>query len=200
VTPSRILTATVVSRAFQILSDSDKKAHYDKFGGDPDSRFGSGGAGPSSPFSGFARSPGRGPMFEDEISPEELFNRFFAGAGFGGPFGMSMYPLSTIETSSTNWCRWRLWRTAVCFQYGRWSWFHGTSDGWRNTTAKTSDWRRTCTDRNVSTDAASTFTSPLYPPASVIILQRLESIWTQRSLRFCCTTNDDASNHTKIQG
>lgn len=27
-------------------------------------------------------------MFEDEISPEELFNRFFGGGGMGGgPFG-----------------------------------------------------------------------------------------------------------------
>ena len=79
----------MVSRAFQILSDGDKKAQYDRFGGDPDSRSGGGSAGASSPFSGFARSPGRGPMFEDEISPEELFNRFFSGGGFGGPFGMS---------------------------------------------------------------------------------------------------------------
>ena len=30
-------------------------------------------------------------MFDDEISPEELFNRFFAGGGFGGPFGMRMF-------------------------------------------------------------------------------------------------------------
>ena len=33
-------------------------------------------------------------MFEDEISPEELFNRFFGGGGFGGgggPFGMRTY-------------------------------------------------------------------------------------------------------------
>ena len=79
----------MVSRAFQILSDSDKKTKYDRFGGDPDSRFGSGSAPTASPFSGFARSPGaRGPgMFEDEISPEELFNRFFGGGGMGGPFG-----------------------------------------------------------------------------------------------------------------
>lgn len=28
-------------------------------------------------------------MYEDEISPEELFNRFFGGGGVGGPFGMS---------------------------------------------------------------------------------------------------------------
>jgi DnaJ family protein B protein 12 len=85
----------VVSRAFQILSDPDKKAQYDRFGGDPDNRFSPGSASTASPFSGFARSPGggRGPMFEDEISPEELFNRFFGGGmGMGGgPFGESPY-------------------------------------------------------------------------------------------------------------
>ena len=91
---NRLLLAVVVSRAFQILSDADKKVKYDKFGGDPDNRFGPGAASASSPFSGFARSSpgsGRGPMFEDEISPEELFNRFFGGGGMGnggfGPFG-----------------------------------------------------------------------------------------------------------------
>lgn len=92
------LNVSVVSRAFQILSDADKKSRYDKFGGDPDSRFGAG-AGPaaaSSPFSGggFPRGqPAGGSMFEEEISPEELFNRFFGGRGFapGGfsPFGKS---------------------------------------------------------------------------------------------------------------
>ena len=79
----------MVSRAFQILSDVEKKAKYDQFGGDPDSRFGTG-ASTSSPFSGgFARAPGRGQMYEDEISPEELFRQFFGGGmgGFGGPFG-----------------------------------------------------------------------------------------------------------------
>ncbi|OJJ44697.1 hypothetical protein ASPZODRAFT_134790 [Penicilliopsis zonata CBS 506.65] len=82
----------LVSRAFQVLSDPDKKSRYDKFGGDPDSRFNPGAAGPSgagpSPFSGFAnaRRPagGGGSMFEEEISPEELFNRFFGGGAFGG--------------------------------------------------------------------------------------------------------------------
>ena len=81
----------MVSRAFQILSDAEKKEKYDRFGGDPDNRFGSSGASASSPFSGFARSPGtRGPPFDDEISPEELFNRFFGGGGMGGPFGKSL--------------------------------------------------------------------------------------------------------------
>ncbi|KAI9734937.1 MAG: hypothetical protein M1834_002017 [Cirrosporium novae-zelandiae] len=80
----------MVSRAFQVLSDPDKKAKYDQFGGDPDSRFGSGSASASSPFEGFARSGGAGmrggPMFDEEISPEELFARFFGG-GMGGGFG-----------------------------------------------------------------------------------------------------------------
>lgn len=89
----------MVSRAFQILSDEEKKSKYDKFGGDPDNRFSSGPS-TSSPFSGFGgggfpRPGGRGPMYEDEISPEELFNRFFGGGGMGGmgggfgPFGKS---------------------------------------------------------------------------------------------------------------
>ncbi|KAL4798892.1 hypothetical protein BDV19DRAFT_339460 [Aspergillus venezuelensis] len=84
----------MVSRAFQVLSDSDKRSRYDKFGGDPDSRF-QPSAGPSgaSPFGGgFGGGgfPRGGPGFEGEISPEELFNQFFGGGlggGFGGPFG-----------------------------------------------------------------------------------------------------------------
>lgn len=98
----------MVSRAFGVLSDKDKKAKYDRFGGDPDSRFG-GGAPQQSPFSGFAgrQAGSRGAaggggagMWEEEISPEEMFNRFFGGGmgGMGGPFGggfggeFEMYP------------------------------------------------------------------------------------------------------------
>ncbi|KKK13172.1 hypothetical protein P175DRAFT_0513771 [Aspergillus ochraceoroseus IBT 24754] len=84
----------MVSRAFQVLSDPDKKSKYDKFGGDPDSRF-QPSAGPSgaSPFSGFSAGgggfPRGGPMFNEEVSPEELFNQFFNGGfgGMGGGFG-----------------------------------------------------------------------------------------------------------------
>ena len=70
-----------------------RKAKFDKYGGDPDSRFG-GGAPQPSPFSGFggrtpsSRAGGGGSMWEEEISPEEMFNRFFGGGGGGfGPFG-----------------------------------------------------------------------------------------------------------------
>lgn len=91
---SNLLIRVVVSRAFQILSDPDKKSRFDQFGGDPDNRFsGSGGGTASSPFSGFARSPGgRNPMFDAEISPEDLFNQFFGGGVGGGftPFGGSL--------------------------------------------------------------------------------------------------------------
>lgn len=81
----------MVSRAFAVLSDSDKKAKFDRFGGDPDSRFGGASASSASPFSGGGatrRGPG-GPMWEDEISPEDLFRQFFGGGGMGmgAPFG-----------------------------------------------------------------------------------------------------------------
>lgn len=82
----------MVSRAFGVLGDKEKRDKFDRFGTDPDSRFASAQA--QSPFSGFAsRSAsgmgGQGPMFNDDISPEEMFARFFGGAGggFGGPGG-----------------------------------------------------------------------------------------------------------------
>lgn len=88
----------MVSRAFGILGDKDKRSTYDRTGGDPDSRFG-GGAPQSNPFSGFAGRPqtsraaggggggGGGSMWEEEITPEEMFNRFFGGGGGFGGFG-----------------------------------------------------------------------------------------------------------------
>lgn len=108
----------MVSRAFQVLSDGEKKAKYDRFGGDPESRFGGGGGGGfggaaaasgASPFSGFAsqRAGGAragGPMFEEEISPEELFRQFFGG-GMGGPFGTHHTLESRVAES--------VWLTAV---------------------------------------------------------------------------------------
>ncbi|KAJ3555381.1 hypothetical protein NM688_g2608 [Phlebia brevispora] len=74
----------MVSKAFQVLSDPQKRAAYDQHGSDPESRFG---AGPSfargTP--GFAGNTFAG-GFEGEMSPEDLFNMFFGG-GMGPAFG-----------------------------------------------------------------------------------------------------------------
>ncbi|KAL0953857.1 hypothetical protein HGRIS_005032 [Hohenbuehelia grisea] len=78
----------LVSKAFQVLSDPQKRAVFDRSGGDPESRFSGMSSGPS-----FARGGG-GAAFEGELSPEDLFNMFFGGgmgpmggAQFGGGFG-----------------------------------------------------------------------------------------------------------------
>jgi len=78
---------TVVSKAFQVLSDSDMRAAYDS---NPS-------ADPSSRFSGAtATHRHHGGGFQGEVSPEDIFNMFFGGgafgentAAFGGPFGGS---------------------------------------------------------------------------------------------------------------
>ncbi|KAK3344248.1 hypothetical protein B0T25DRAFT_321892 [Lasiosphaeria hispida] len=77
----------MVSRAFSILGDKEKRDKFDRFGTDPDSRFQS--QPQQNPFAGgFAsRAAGGGGgqgMWEEDISPEEMFARFFGG---GGPFG-----------------------------------------------------------------------------------------------------------------
>ncbi|OCH87519.1 DnaJ-domain-containing protein [Obba rivulosa] len=79
----------MVSKAFQVLSDPQKRAAYDQHGSDPESRFSGMSSGGASP--GFSRASfgGAGPFGgEGELSPEDLFNMFFggnfAGASFGG--------------------------------------------------------------------------------------------------------------------
>ncbi|KAH6656678.1 hypothetical protein BKA67DRAFT_654996 [Truncatella angustata] len=87
----------MVSRAFGVLGDKEKREKFDRFGTDPDSRFESARAQQSNPFSGFGGgrpsggAPGAGfgggGMWEQEISPEEMFQQFFNGGFGGGPFG-----------------------------------------------------------------------------------------------------------------
>lgn len=78
----------MISRAFQILSDPQKRSAFDANGQDPDSRSAGMSNGASS---GFPSGMRGSTMFQDEISPEELFNMFFGGGagafGGGSPFG-----------------------------------------------------------------------------------------------------------------
>ncbi|KAL1756559.1 hypothetical protein FB107DRAFT_260870 [Schizophyllum commune] len=73
----------MVSKAFQVLSDPDKRSIYDRSGADPESR--SSGMPSRSASTGF-RTQGFN-SFDGEMSPEDLFNMFFGGGGGGSPFG-----------------------------------------------------------------------------------------------------------------
>ncbi|KAJ6581580.1 hypothetical protein B0H19DRAFT_1207484 [Mycena capillaripes] len=72
----------LVSKAFQVLSDPQKRSIYDRSGSDPEDRS----SGMPSRASGFQSFGGGGGGFEGELSPEDLFNMFFGGGG-GGGFG-----------------------------------------------------------------------------------------------------------------
>jgi DnaJ family protein B protein 12 len=95
----------MVSRAFGILGDKEKRDKFDRFGTDPDSRFASAQA--NNPFfnqraAGGGMGRGGGPMFQDDLTPEEMFARFFGGGGGGfggGPFGGEQTRLSKIRDS-----------------------------------------------------------------------------------------------------
>ncbi|CAH7668158.1 hypothetical protein PPACK8108_LOCUS2626 [Phakopsora pachyrhizi] len=68
----------MVSKAFQVLSDPEKRASFDRHGADPDSRS-----------AGFSNGPSFGHSnthfaHEDAIDPDQLFRMFFGGGGFGG--------------------------------------------------------------------------------------------------------------------
>ncbi|KAK4228910.1 hypothetical protein QBC38DRAFT_131577 [Podospora fimiseda] len=78
----------MVSRAFSVLGDKEKRDQFDRSGRDPDSRFANAqAAAGGNPFAGFGGGGRPGMWAEQEISPEEMFARFFGGGGgFGGPF------------------------------------------------------------------------------------------------------------------
>lgn len=77
-----------VSKAFQVLSDQNKKRIYDQTGADPEQRGDS-----SARASAFARAAGGSPFarggMHGGFDPEDIFSAFFGGGqGFGGsPFG-----------------------------------------------------------------------------------------------------------------
>ncbi|KAJ1857603.1 Chaperone protein dnaJ [Coemansia sp. RSA 1822] len=94
----------LVAHAFTVLSDKDKRAHYDRFGAE------SRGGGPSysaqqqqhAAFNGmFGNSRYR--TAEDEISPEDLFNMFFGGDF--GQFNVQFGPNGGIPRSGVRFGR-----------------------------------------------------------------------------------------------
>jgi len=98
----------MVSKAFQVLSDPQKRAIFDRSGGDPESRFS--GISSSGPSSGFATSPFGGATFEGELSPEDLFNMFFGGGatfGSGPVFATSFGPGGGFRTTRVHTSRGR---------------------------------------------------------------------------------------------
>jgi len=87
----------LVSKAFQVLSDAQKRAAYDRSGADPEDRLG----GMPSRSSGFSSSPfGGGAAFEGELSPEDLFNMFFGGGGTAFSSGFGGGPVFTTTFGS----------------------------------------------------------------------------------------------------
>ncbi|KAG0308041.1 hypothetical protein BGZ99_001298 [Dissophora globulifera] len=76
----------IVSKAFTVLSDPQKRAVFDQHG--PETGRSTGvnydRASPMGP--GFGGGSGMQTGFGEEISPEELFNMFFGGGNFGGSF------------------------------------------------------------------------------------------------------------------
>ena len=82
----------MISRAFQVLSDPDKRAAFDQHGEDPDSRTAGMGASPfANGFPGmrtYGGAGGGGGMYGEELTPDDLFNMFFGGGGgfSGGGF------------------------------------------------------------------------------------------------------------------
>lgn len=184
-----------VSRAFQVLSDPDKKSKYDKFGGDPESRFSGASASSSgaSPFSGFAsqRGPrgGGGSMFEEEISPEELFRQFFGGGmgggGFGGgPFGgFGMYNGGSFKRLAQRLtCANR--RQRLRLQHGRWTWSTSTPNGRRCSSKKTTQPRKPTTSITYGRTTISPAAAPtLHHSPPVITLLRRRTNIPKRPLR-----------------
>ncbi|AET40362.1 type I HSP40 co-chaperone HLJ1 Ecym_5626 [Eremothecium cymbalariae DBVPG len=84
-----------INRAFEVLSDENKRKVYDQIGCDPDDRaaaqesYRRGGGSGQEGGSGFEPFPSEGMFFRGPGNgPEDIFDFLFRAGGGGGPFGM----------------------------------------------------------------------------------------------------------------
>lgn len=84
----------IINRAFEVLSDDNKRSLYDRLGRDPDDRsMPSSSAGAASGFNGggvpqeFFRNRHQGSPFGNAGGPEDIFDFLFQMNGGGSPFG-----------------------------------------------------------------------------------------------------------------
>ena len=128
-------------------------------------------------------------MFEEEISPEELFRQFFGGGmgggGFGGgPFGgFGMYKSGSLRIPTQQLiCTNR--RQRLRLQHGRRTWSQSTPNGRRHASKKTSQPRQPTTSLTDGRTTVSSATTSTFHPSSLVItlLRRCTNI-PQRSLR-----------------
>lgn len=75
-----------VGKAFAVLSDQEKKSHYDQYG---------------TQGSEASQNSQRRAYYEDDISPEDIFNMFFGG-GFRPPRRTHVRPRHAHHTANSN--------------------------------------------------------------------------------------------------
>ena len=79
-----------VGAAFTILSDPDKRSNYDRYGAEEGVTSSGGGGGGMGRRGGPTRAQHYA-RYEEEISPEDIFNMFFGGGGMQGGAGGVMF-------------------------------------------------------------------------------------------------------------
>jgi len=140
-------------------------------------------------------------MFEEEISPEELFRQFFGGGmgggGFGGgPFGgFGMHKKQQCQNThpATNMDH---RRQRLRLQHGRWTWSQSTPNGRRHASTKTSQPREptaSLTDGRITVSLAAA--STVHHSSAVITLLRRCTDISKRPLRKHFTIHPETRFH-----
>ena len=135
-------------------------------------------------------------MFDEEISPEELFRQFFGGGmgggGFGGgPFGgFGMYKSGSLAISARQLtCAIRR-RKRLRLQHGRRTWSQSTPNGRRRSSKKTTQPRQPATSlTDGRTAIPPTAAPPVYHSSSIIALLRRRTNIPQCLLRQSSTAH-----------